>query len=317
MIAALVAGVLLTTRTVRPLEQLTEGARALAKGRFEERLDIRSGDEIQVLAEAFNSMAGELTWILEQLDASNRALAAEHQELETRNAELERFAYTVSHDLKSPLVTIRGFLGILARDLQNGDTARVSRDIARIDGAAERMAQLLDELLELSRVGRVVNPPELVDFAELASEAIEQVAGPIANRGVAVEVEPDLPPVYGDRPRLVEVLQNLIENAVKFMGDQPAPRIEIGCRNHREEPDGETVFYVRDNGTGIDEPYLDKVFGLFDRLDPSIDGTGVGLALVRRIIETHGGRIWVESDGPGTGSTFCYTLPEGPPAQAG
>jgi signal transduction histidine kinase len=111
--------------------------------------------------------------------------------------------------------------------------------------------------------------------------------------------------VYVDRARLVEVLQNLVDNAAKFMGDQPEPLIEIGMRTGNKPP----IFLVRDNGLGIDPHYHDKVFGLFDKLDPKSEGTGIGLALVKRIIEVHGGRIWVESAGLGHGSTFCFTLP--------
>ena len=114
-----------------------------------------------------------------------------------------------------------------------------------------------------------------------------------------------MPSVYGDRLRLLEVYQNLIDNAVKFMGDQTSPRIEIGAQQH----DGEVVCFVRDNGIGIASEYHEKVFGLFERLDTVIDGTGIGLALVKRIVEVHGGRIWVESEGEGRGTTFWFTLP--------
>jgi signal transduction histidine kinase len=125
-----------------------------------------------------------------------------------------------------------------------------------------------------------------------------------------VEIAPDLPVVWADRPRLLEVFQNLVENAAKFTGGQSAPRIEIGARR-----DGETrVFYVKDNGRGIDPRFLERVFELFAKLDPGADGTGVGLALVRRIVEAHGGRVWAESDGSGRGATFCFTLPSTPGA---
>ena len=238
-----------------------------------------------------------------RVEAEREALIAE---LEVKNAELERFTYSVSHDLKSPLVTVKGFLGFLEQDAMKGDIERLQADIQRIREATDTMHHLLNDLLELSRIGRLVNPPQQTAFDELAHEAVERVTGQIAERVVQVNIAPDLPAVYGDRPRLVEVLQNLIDNAVKFMGDQPEPVVEIGV-NHRED---ELVFYVADNGIGIDPRYHEKVFGLFDRLDQSIDGTGIGLALVKRIVEVHGGRIWVESEGQGHGSTFSFTLPQ-------
>jgi PAS domain S-box-containing protein len=227
------------------------------------------------------------------------------EELEVKNAELERFVYTVSHDLRAPLVTIRGFLGLAEQDIARGDLEQTLEDLGRIRTASETMSQLLDELLELSRIGRVVHPAQEVDFGELARQAAAMVAAQIAERGAAVEIAPGLPVVMGDRQRLLEVLQNLVENAVKFMGDQPAPRVDVGVR----DGDGGAVFFVRDNGAGIPPRYHEKVFELFDRLDPSIPGTGIGLALVKRIVEVHGGRVWVESAGAaGKGSTFCFTL---------
>jgi len=234
-------------------------------------------------------------------------------ELERKNAELERFAYTVSHDLKSPLVTIRGHMGLLRRDIAEGNTEQIEGDMARIADAAGKMYQLLNEVLELSRIGHKLNPPEDVPLGELARETVELVAGKIAQRGVEVRIAPDLPVVHGDRPRLREALQNLVENAVKWMGDQPDPLIEIGARTEGDR----VVCRVRDNGVGIDPRFHEKIFGLFEKLDAASEGTGVGLALVKRIIEVHGGRIRLESEGAGRGSTFCFTLPPGgnpPPA---
>ena len=181
---------------------------------------------------------------------------------------------------------------------------RMQTDITYIHMAAATMQRLLDELLELSRIGRVVHPLTEIPLSALAHEAVTLVGGQIAARGVQVHIAPDLPVVVGDRPRLLEVLQNLVDNAVKFMGTQPTPRIEIGMRQTEKE----TVYYVQDNGVGIEPRYHEKVFGLFERLESEGDGTGIGLALVKRIIEVHGGRIWVESAGQGCGSTFCFTL---------
>ena len=227
------------------------------------------------------------------------------EELEAKNAELERFTYTVSHDLKSPLMTIKGFLGLLEKDVAVGNAERVKKDMEHISSAADKMHRLLDELLELSRIGHVVSPPVAVSLTDLAREAASLVAGQIAERGVAVEIAPEIPVVYGDPMRLLVVLQNLLENAVKYMGDQPVPHIEV-----RGTQDGnQVVCQVRDNGMGIEPRYHDAVFGLFERLDTTGEGTGIGLALVRRIVEGHGGRIWVESEGQGRGATFSFTLP--------
>ena len=226
-------------------------------------------------------------------------------ELEGKNAELERFTYTVSHDLKSPLITIKGFLGMLEKDAIEGNTERMKADMVRISGAADKMHRLLDELLELSRIGRLVNPPEKIPMVDLAHESLSMLAGRMGD-GIEVEIAPDLPMIYGDRLRMREVLENLITNACSFMGSQTKPRIELGAR----QKGGETIFYVRDNGIGIDPKYHEKVFDLFDKLDQNTEGTGVGLTIVKQIVEVHGGRIYVESEGIGKGTTFCFTIPD-------
>lgn len=233
-------------------------------------------------------------------------------ELEDKNAELEQFTYTVSHDLKSPLFTIRGFLGYLEQDALSGNETRLRSDIQRITDATDKMQKLLNELLELSRVGRLKNEYSSFSFAELAREASDLVQGRIMAGGISVVIDPDLPMIYGDRPRLTEVLQNLLDNAAKFMGAQEEPRIEVGCAGVDTEHE-KLILYVRDNGIGIPREHRDRVFGLFNKLDPGTDGTGVGLALVKRIVEVHGGRIWVESEA-GKGSTFFFTLPPSAPA---
>ena len=234
------------------------------------------------------------------------------QELAAKNAELERFTYTVSHDLKSPLVTINGFLGYLEQDAASGNMDRFKTDSQRIHAAVNKMQGMLGELLELSRIGRLVNEPEIIPFGDLVSAAMELVHGQIEAGGITVDLQPKLPAVYGDRQRLTEVLQNLLDNASKFMGDQTNPRIEIG--QHGKE-DGKAVFYVKDNGVGIEPDYHEHIFGLFNKLNSKAEGTGIGLALVKRIIEVHGGRIWVESE-VGAGSTFLFTLPQSAPPES-
>jgi signal transduction histidine kinase len=226
---------------------------------------------------------------LSALRESERRLAAANRELEARNAELERFTYVVSHDLKSPLVTIRGFLSYVERDVRSGEIDRLEGDLDRIRSATDRMGRLLDDLLELSRTGRIERPHLDVPFEEVVRERARD-GGRLSARGVRLEVECPLPVVRGDRQRLVELVQNLLENAAKFMGDHPDPEIRIGVRDSAAAP-GHVVLYVRDSGIGIEPAHQARVFELFQRLDPRVEGTGFGLALARRIVETHGGRI--------------------------
>jgi PAS domain S-box-containing protein len=226
------------------------------------------------------------------------------ENLESKNAELERFTYTVSHDLKSPLITIKGFLGMLESDAAEGNLKRMNSDIERIAKAADKMQILLDELLELSRIGRIKNPHSSMEFKELAQKAVDTVEGRLREKSIHVDIKPDPILIKGDIPRLVEVMENLVDNAAKFSVDGKQARIVIGTRQEADE----TVYFVEDNGVGIKPKYHDKVFGLFDKLNQNAEGTGIGLAIVKRVIEVHRGRIWVESKGDGKGTTFCFTM---------
>jgi len=231
------------------------------------------------------------------------------RDLEAKNQELEQFTYTVSHDLKAPIITIKGFLGFLGADALAGDTKRLEADIQRINDATDKMNELLTDLLELSRIGRKMNAPEMILFDSLVNEVIETTNGRLQAGRVDVIVKGPFSNVYGDRGRLLEVVQNLVDNAAKFMGDQPSPQVEIGQDDRVE--DGYATFFVRDNGIGIAPEFHERIFGLFNRLNPKIEGTGIGLALVKRIIEFHGGRVWIQS-AAGSGATFYFTLPDAP-----
>ncbi|MBN2761666.1 MAG: PAS domain-containing protein, partial [Bacteroidales bacterium] len=227
------------------------------------------------------------------------------EELNKKNEELERFTYTVSHDLKSPLVTIRGFVGLLEEDIGSGDIENVRVNIERIKSAADKMSHLLNNLLELSRIGRFSNPFVRISMSKILKDTLDALAGILQPHKIKVIFPESMPEIFADAQRMTEVWQNLIENAVKFMGDQPNPLIEIGYTSGRKEVE----FFIRDNGIGIDANYHDIVFGLFNKLDNKSEGTGFGLALVKRIIEVHGGSISVESEGKGHGTTFRFSIP--------
>ena len=256
-----------------------------------------------------NDKGGIIGTVMAFRDISERRLAERERErlvkeLEEKNSEMERFTYTVSHDLRSPLTTIQGFASVLRMDMEKGETERVKKNLKYIENGTIKMARLLNDTLELSRIGRVANPSEDVPFGELVSEALEQTSGQVKSAGVEISVSEDFPAVYVDRIKIVEVLVNLIENGIKYRGDEPHPKMDIGYRTD----DDETVFFVRDDGIGIDPSSHEKVFELFCKLDRGTKGTGAGLAIVKRIIEVHEGRIWIESE-KGDGCTICFTLP--------
>jgi signal transduction histidine kinase len=241
------------------------------------------------------------------IDVTERKQAEQTMEQQTKvlaskNAEMEQFIYTVSHDLRSPLVTIDGFAGLLIKDLLKGHADKVKMDVQMIENGIRMMDHLLNDTLELSRIGRIVNPPEAVPFADLVSEALSQASEKIWSRSMDLSVGEKMPTVMVDRMRIVEVLVNLIENSIKYIGDQPTPKIEIGFRQE------DKAFFIKDNGIGIDSSQHGKVFELFYKMDSKSEGTGVGLAIVKRIIEVHGGRVWIESE-LGKGCIVCFTLP--------
>jgi PAS domain S-box-containing protein len=241
-------------------------------------------------------------------DISERKLV--EAELSRKNVEIEQFIYTVSHDLRSPLVTVKTFLGYLEQDISSGNRERAAKDMEFMHTAADRMVALLNELLDMSRIGRAHTATDSVGYHELVSEAMGALAGQIATGRVDVQVGADDPPLCGDRRRLLQIWQNLLDNALKYMGAQESPCIEIGVEQQGEE----TVFFVRDNGIGIAPEYHDRVFGIFEKLDRTIGGVGMGLTMVKRIVEMYGGQIRVESEGIGSGSCFRFTLPRALPS---
>ena len=238
-------------------------------------------------------------------------LEIEVERLQRQNEDLRQFAFAVAHDLKAPLVTTESNLAFLAEDVAAGKTARVHEDVEEIRSAVLRMKDLVTELLELARLGRLDlttvggRPAHPVPLADVVAEALQILKGAPAAARADIAVVTPLPVVNGRHHQLIEVYQNLIENGVKFASENAAPRVEIGA----ESREGDVVLFVRDNGRGIPAPDRERVFELFVQLDATGEGTGIGLAIVRRIIAAHGGRVWIEEGTGGRGASFCFTLP--------
>ena len=254
---------------------------------------------------ADREIAGELRSGLTGLFIQhNYQLERLNRELENKNDEIEQFTYSVSHDLKSPLFTINGFVGALKEDLERGDAESVSHCLKRITSLTSRMGTLIDDLLDFSRIGRVRGEMERIDMNKLLAELEETVTSKLERRDAVLEIAENLPAVYGHEEAIYRAFQNFLENAVKYGRDVPDLRIVIDA----ETTTGAVRYRVKDNGPGIDPRYHAKIFELFQRIDTQQAGTGLGLASVARVASMHSGECGVESE-PGEGSVFWLQLP--------
>ncbi len=293
-------------------------------------------DEIAELDRGFHAMAAELVDAHEKeqvyqqtLERRNTELTRANLDSDHKNQENEMFVYSVSHDLRSPLVNLQGFskeLGLVSKELLellNAETITeqsrkraltlVERDVGEsvhyIQTAVTRLSAIIDALLRLSRAGRVEYVPEMVAVNEVLQRVTAAMKGSIAERGATVTVLP-MPPIWGDPTAVEQIFANLLANAVNYLDPERRGEIEIGhLVTAPESVRDMTVYYVKDNGVGIAEAYQPKIFGVFQRLHPKMaPGEGIGLPLVSRMVDRHGGKIWVESL-EGKGSTFFFALP--------
>ncbi|TDD79893.1 HAMP domain-containing sensor histidine kinase [Actinomadura darangshiensis] len=318
VVAAALLLVLLFRRTVlTPMSALTGRVRAVSQGDFGHRLDVPGPAEINELAAIIDAMRGRIIdeWRASEektrrLDAQTAELNEQTEELRRSNAELEQFAYVASHDLQEPLRKVASFCQMIERRYGDQLDDRGQQYIAFAVDGAKRMQALINDLLSFSRVGRLSRPEEAVDLGDAVRQALDNLAALREETGAEVGV-PDLPAVPGDRTQLVQLFQNLIGNAIKFRRPDEPPRVTIGARRAGDEWE----FRCADNGIGIEPRYADRIFLIFQRLHPRDEytGTGIGLALCKKIVEFHGGRIWLDGDvADGAGTTFHWTLPARP-----
>jgi light-regulated signal transduction histidine kinase (bacteriophytochrome) len=243
----------------------------------------------------------------EEIERLNHELARRSADLAGTNKELEAFAYSVSHDLRAPLRHMAGYTELLQKRVSSALDAKSQHYMAMILESAKRMGHLIDDLLAFSRIGRAETQKSLVSLEQLVKEALTEVRQDADGRNIVWKIGA-LPDSYGDRSMLRLALVNLLSNAIKFTRTRPQAEIEIGSTDGKED---ETVVFIRDNGVGFDMKYVDKLFGVFQRLHQSgtFEGTGIGLATVQRIVHRHGGKVWAESL-VDKGATFYFSVPK-------
>jgi len=300
LLAAMLLASWLAHSLTRPIRQLVHGTEEIGRGNLDYRLESRSRDELGSLAEGFNRMGASLK-------TQAGLLRQRAEQLESSNKELEAFSYTVSHDLRAPLRAIDGFSRILLDEHASQLAPLVQRYLYLIRQSTQQMGHLIDDLLAFSRLGRQTITIEQVFPLAIVNLALQDLHDEQDGRKIDLVVG-ELPECRADPALLKQVYLNLLANALKFTRQRKVARIEVGAQHL----DGQCVYFVRDNGVGFDMKYIDKLFGVFQRLHRSEDyeGTGVGLAIVQRIIQRHGGRVWAEAQ-LNKGAVFHFTLEGG------
>jgi signal transduction histidine kinase len=304
VLIVLALGFGLRTAAITPLSRLAAEVREVADGDFRHPVAQSGPKEVRELGGDVNRMRERILQELSALQEAHDVLDARTQDLERSNAELEQFAYVASHDLQEPLRKVASFCQLLQRRYAGQLDERADQYIAFAVDGAKRMQILINDLLAFSRVGRIVREATPVSCEAVVAQATNNLSEAIEQSGATIEVG-ELPTVLAEVPLLTAVFQNLIGNALKFRGEDP-PRVRVTA-----ERDGEFWrFCVQDNGIGIDREYAERIFVIFQRLHTKADypGTGIGLAMCRKIVEHHGGTIWLDTEAE-SGSRFCFTLP--------
>lgn len=283
-----------------PLDRLAADSRAVTEGELDREVRGTGPNEVVALAADVDQMRRMLVTQLAEVEAAR-------VELEASNRDLEQFAYVASHDMQEPLRKVASFTQLLERRYSDQLDDRARQYIGFAADGAKRMQRLIQDLLAFSRLGRGGQQPEPVDLGDALAEALDNLAETITENGAQVSVTTELPTVVGHRVPLTQLLQNLVGNAVKFQAPDRAPQISLGA----ERVGTEWLLWCADNGIGIEPRHAERVFAIFQRLHPKNDypGTGIGLAMCQRIVELHGGRIWVEPQPQTPGTTVRWTLP--------
>lgn len=294
---ALATGVLFAGTFLKPIKAISLATERFADGDLTTRVQLDHIDEVGRLGDAFNSMA-------EKIEVQSNSIRTAKDELEASNKELDAFTYSVSHDLRAPLRAIDGFSRILMEDFRDLPEGAI-RSLERIRHNSQKMGRLVEDLLSFSRLGRHPLKKQLVRMDSLVTAVLDDFHTENADHRVKLQIE-TLDPCVGDPALLKQVWVNLISNALKYSKNKNPAIITIGMLSN---PDKEPVYYIKDNGVGFDMTYVGKLFGVFQRLhtEEEFEGTGVGLAIVQRIIQKHGGKIWAESK-VNEGATFYFSI---------
>ncbi|SEG98907.1 His Kinase A (phospho-acceptor) domain-containing protein [Nonomuraea solani] len=283
---------------LRPIDQLTEQVRTVAAGDFDHDLHVDRPAELAELSSHIDSMRARIV-------SAWRVAADQTEELRRSNGELEQFAYVASHDLQEPLRKVASFTQMLEQRYGSQLDERAKQYIHYAVDGAKRMQLLINDLLDFSRVGRVTGEKTAIESGKALDTALENLSATIDDTGATVTRD-ELPRLYGNPLQLTQLFQNLIENAVKFRSEEP-PRIHIGVARSGDMWE----FSCADNGIGVEPKYADRIFLIFQRLHARdvYPGTGIGLALCRKIVEYHGGQLWLDGNAESRGATFRWTIP--------